>query len=330
MKPHRHRILWAILLVAAAVGLSVGLFAWKIASQSAVPTPIPTETPAPPVEPTATPVALRDDIGNLVVVAEPAERIVSLAPSNTEIVFALGIGDRLVGVTDFCDYPPEAQTIAKIGGVEPNIEAIVALDPDLVLAIGGDPVPPSVARLQELGLTVLTLEPHDLESLYRDILLVGQATGAEEQAEALVADMRARVAAVAARTENVAERPVVFYELDATDPSRPFTAGAGSWHDAFIRLAGGVNLAGDQERAWVQISAEEIIARDPDVIILGDANWGVTPEVVAQRPGWDVVSAVREGRVYPIDGNIVDRPGPRVVEGIEQMARMIHPELFGP
>lgn len=276
----------------------------------------------------AGPLSLTDDLGQTVTIEGAVERIVSLAPSNTEIAFALGLGERLVGVTDFCDYPPAALEIESIGGIEPNLEQIVALSPDLVLAIGGDPEPAIIAQLRELGLVVLVLQPTDLEGLYHDIGLVGEATGTQEQAAELVATMRERVAAVTALTDEVTERPLVFYELDGSDASRPWTAGPGSWHDQFIQLAGGTNLAGAQGSAWVQISAEEIIARDPDIIILGDAAWGVTPEQVAERPGWEVIAAVGQGRVHPIDDNLISRPGPRVVDGIEQLARLIHPELF--
>jgi len=273
-------------------------------------------------------VRLTDDIGNAVEIAGPVERIVSLAPSNTEIVFALGLGDRVVGVTDFCDYPPEALEITKIGGVEPNLEQIVALDPDLVLAIGGEPDPPVIGQLQELGLAVLVLKPNDLDGIYHDIELVGQATGAQQEATDLTTEMRERIAAVTNVTASAAERPLVFYELDGTDPTRPWTAGSGSWHDRFIQLVGGRNLAGDQESAWVQFNAEEIVAQDPDVIILGDSAWGTTPESVAERPGWDIIAAVQNGHVYPIDDSLISRPGPRVAEGIEELARLIHPDLF--
>jgi iron complex transport system substrate-binding protein len=283
-------------------------------------------SPPPTAQPTA--VTVTDDIGSAVEVVGTVERIVSLAPSNTEIAFALGLGDKVVGVTEFCDYPPEALAIEKIGGVEPNVEKIVSLDPDLVLAIGGEPNPPAIDQLRGLGLTVLVLKPTDLESLYHGIELVGQAAGAPEQATGLVAQMRQRVAAVTALTANVAERPLVFYELDATDPARPFTAGAASWHDQFIRMAGGENLAGDQPSAWVQMNAEEIVARNPAIIVLGDANWGVTADSVAERPGWETIAAVQNGKVLPIDDNLISRPGPRVVDGLEALARLIHPELF--
>jgi iron complex transport system substrate-binding protein len=176
--------------------------------------------------------------------------------------------------------------------------------------------------------TVLVLKPTDLDSLYHDIELVGQAAGVEEAASSLVAEMQETVAAVVSATAEADEKPLVFYELDGTDPSRPWTAGSGSWHDAFIEMVGATNLAGGQESSWVQLNAEEIVARDPDIIILGDAAWGVTPESVAERAGWDVISAVQNGRIYPIDDNLISRPGPRVADGIEQLARLIYPELF--
>jgi iron complex transport system substrate-binding protein len=312
------------LFLALAVGLAACTPADVEPTQTATPTEaVPTSTPEPAV------VTLTDDLGVEVEVTQPVERIISLAPSNTEIAFALGLGDRLVGISDWSDYPPEALDIQKVGtGTEGNLELIISLDPDLVLAIGGEPVPEIDAQLRDLGIAVLALAADDLEGIYRDIELVGQAAGVEEAAADLVADMETRIAAVTDAVAAATEQPLVFYELDATDPTRPWTAGAGSWHDDFIALAGGTNLAGDQQNAWVQINAEEIVARDPDMIILGDANWGITPESVAQRPGWDAIAAVQGGSVYGIDDNLISRPGPRVAEGIEGLARLIHPELF--
>jgi len=258
-----------------------------------------------------------------------AKRIVSLAPSNTEILFALGLGDRVVGVTEFCDYPEQAQGIEKVGGfMDLSVEKIVSLAPDLVLGIEG--VPGVVAKLQEVGIAVLVLQPTDLESIYHTIELVGQAAGAEEAAQALIASMQEKVEAVTAKVQGVEERPKVFYELDATDPAKPYTAGPDTLHDQFIRLAGGVNIAGKADMPWVQFSTEEIISQDPDIIVLGDPNYGVTAEDVAQRPGWEVITAVRNGAIYPIDDNLISRPGPRVVQGIETLTRIIHPDQFVP
>ena len=195
-----------------------------------------------------------------------------------------------------------------------------------MLAIEGLDEP--VAGIEELGIPVLVLQPTDLESIYTTVEAIGLATGRTAEAEALVSDMRARIAAVAERVEGVKERPTVFYELDATDPAKPYTAGPGTWHDEFITLAGGVNIAADAVMPWVQFSAEEIIARDPELVILGDANFGVSPDDVKARPGWNVLRAVQNDAVYPIDDDLISRPGPRVVEGIEALAAILHPERF--
>lgn len=283
--------------------------------------------PTPLPQPTPEPLTLTDSRGQEVQVPREVKRIVSLAPSNTEILFALGLGDRVVGVTTLCDYPQEAKAIEKVGDLmSMNVEKIVSLSPNLVLAIEG--MPEVVAKLEEVSIAVLVLQPTDLESIYHTIELVGQAAGAEEAAQELLASMQEKVETITAKVGGVEERPKVFYELDATDPAKPYTAGPGTWHDQFIRLAGGVNIAGEADMPWVQFSTEEIIAQDPAIIVLGDANYGVTAEDVAQRPGWEVISAVRKGAVYPIDDNLISRPGPRVVEGIEALARIIHPELF--
>jgi len=273
-------------------------------------------------------VTVVDDAQRTVEISGVPERIISLAPSNTEILFALGLGDKAVGVTDFCDYPEEAQEIEKVGGVEPNLEKIVDLEPDLVLYIGGTAQLEKTQTMEDLGLTVLVLAPSDIEGIFADIELVGKATGAEDEAEELVAQLRRRMKEVTTKVAISSYRPLIFYELDATDPTRPYTAGPGSFIDALIDMAGGFNLGATGGMQWAQFSTEEIIAQDPKIIILGDANYGVTLESVEERPGWGVITAVKEGAIYPIDDTLVSRPGPRIVDGLEELARIIHPELF--
>ncbi len=274
------------------------------------------------------PVSVVDDAGRTVEIAKMPPRIVSLAPSNTEILFALGLGDRVVGVTDFCDYPEEAKAIEQVGTYfEPNIEKIFSLSPDLVLAIADLPED-IIAKLEELGIPAPILNPSDLEGILADIQLVGKATGAEKEAEALVAEMRGRIAVVTEKASEVKERPKVFCEIDATDPSKPWATGPGSFMDAMIRLSGGANVAADAESPWVQLSAEEIIAKDPEIIILADSKYGVTAESVRERPGWEVITAVKEGAIFNIDDDLISRPGPRIVDGLEAVAKIIHPELF--
>jgi len=284
-------------------------------------------TPTAEVVSGPAPVVVTDSRGRQVEVPAEVERIVSLAPSNTEILYALGLGPKVVGVTTFCDYPPEARSVEKVGDLmSMNAEQITLLSPDLVLAIDGlDEV---VAKLEEVGIPVVIVQATDLESIYGTVELVGKAASAEQAAADLVASMRDRITEVAQEVAGVQERTTVFYELDATDPAKPYTPGPGTWHDEFITLAGGANIAADADMAWVQFSAEEIISRDPDVIILGDAKYGVSPEDVAQRPGWAALTAVQNGAIYPIDDDLISRPGPRVVEGIETLARILHPELF--
>lgn len=281
-----------------------------------------TPTVAPPA------VTVVNDAQRTVEITGVPERIISLAPSNTEVLFALGLGDKVVGVTDLCDYPEEAQEIEKVGFVEINLEKIVDLEPDLVLYIGGTAQLEKTQTMEDLGLTVLVLAPSDIEGIFADIELVGRTTGTEDEAADLVSELRARMDEVLSRVAQAKRQPLVFYELDATDPARPWTAGPGSFIDALITMAGGVNLGASAEMEWAQFSTEEVIAQDPEIIILGDANYGVTAESVEERPGWGVITAVKAGAIYPIDDTLVSRPGPRIVDGLEELARIIHPELF--
>jgi iron complex transport system substrate-binding protein len=282
-------------------------------------------------EPTEAPesVSVVDDAGRTVEIVSNPQRLISLAPSNTEILFALGLGDKVVGVTDFCDYPEEAKAIEKVGGIEYNLEKIVALNPDLVLAIGGSPAQVEKAtEMEGLGLTVLVLEPGDIESILADIELVGKATGTEKAAGELVTELRNHFDDITARAKGAGSTPKVFFELDATDPSKPYTPGPDSFIDALITLAGGSNVGAGAQMQWAQLSTEEVIAQDPEVIVLADANYGVTAEMVKERPGWSVITAVKEGAIYPIDDVLISRPGPRIIDGLEALARIIHPELF--
>ncbi|MBE0415517.1 MAG: cobalamin-binding protein [Dehalococcoidia bacterium] len=274
--------------------------------------------------PSPGPGAIIDDLGRTLNIEETPQRIVSLAPSITEILFALDLGDKVVGVTDYCDYPEEARAKPSVGGYfMTNRETIMAQNPDIVFSDGHDPV---CAQLEELGVTMVVLQPKDIAGIFKDIELVGEITGKEAEAEELVAEMERRIGAVAARTAG-AERPTVFYEIDASNPAQPWTAGQGSFIDALITLAGGENMV-KVPPAWFQISLEEIIASDPDIIILGDYPI-VSPEDVMNRPGaWQGLSAVQNGAIYPIDPDLTSRAGPRIVLGLEALAKIIHPELF--
>ncbi len=316
MKNHRSLVLWGLLAL-----LIVALAGCAGAKTPEASEPAVTEAPEL--------VSVVDDAGRTVEIVRNPQRLISLAPSNTEILFALGLGDKVVGVTDFCDYPEEAQAIEKVGGMEHNLEKIVALDPDLIVAIGGSPAQVEKAtEMEKLGLTVLVLDPGDIEGIMANVELVGKATGAEKEASQLAAQMRKRFDDITTKAKEAGSRPKVFFELDATDPSKPYTPGPGSFIDALISLAGGSNIGASAKMQWAQLSTEEIIAQDPELIILGDVNYGVTIEMVKERPGWSVIAAVKNGAIYPIDDILISRPGPRIIDGLEDLARIIHPELF--
>ena len=263
-------------------------------------------------------------------VATPAAvRIVSLAPSNTEILFAVGAGAQMVGRDELSDYPGEAQQVASIGSTYGalNAEAILALQPDLIL--GADITSPEqVQALEDLGLTVFVLaNPVDFEGLFANLELVGELTGHSAEAQTAVSGLRSRVQAVTQATQGAA-RPTVYYEVDGTDPTAPWTTGSGTFQSLLIQLAGGQNMA-EEMQGWGQISLEELVARDPAVIVFGLGPWvPTTAEGLAARTGWGDIAAVRQGAVYGIDANWVDRPGPRLVDALEAMAGFIHPELF--
>ena len=273
---------------------------------------------------------LVDGLDRSITLEAPAQRVVSMAPSNTEILFAIGAGSQVVGRDEFSDYPVEAKDLASIGGGfgDYNNEAIVEVQPDLVLAAEIN-TPEQVKALEDLGLTVYYLSnPTTLDELYDNLRLVGQLTGHESEAGALADDLAARQTAVVEKVALAEARPGVFYELDNTDPSAPWTAGPGTFINTLIEMAGGRNIANDLQGQYVQISLEELLVRDPEIILLGDSAYGVTPESVPQRAGWEQIAAVQDMRIYPFDDNLVSRPGPRLVDGLEALAALLHPELF--
>ena len=285
--------------------------------------------PAVPSGNEAAGIVVTDGLGREVKLESAAQRVVSLAPSNTEILFALGAGDKVVGRDEVSDYPAEALALPTVGGWSGfSAEAIVALKPDLVLAAEINS-PELVAELEGLGLTVYYLSnPKTLEELYVNIEIVATLTGRD--ATKLTDSLKARVAAVDEKIMPLSYQPSVFYEVDATDPSKPYSVGPGTFIHLLINRAGGANaveLAGITD-PYPQISLEQLVIAPPDIIILGDSMWGTTAESVAARPGWDTLKAVVDGKVFVFDDNLVSRPGPRLIDGLEALARLLHPEVF--
>jgi iron complex transport system substrate-binding protein len=269
-----------------------------------------------------------DDLGRGVVIEAVPQRIVCFGPSITEIAFALGLGERVVGVDDYSDYPAEALDLPKVGSSwAPSIESLVALEPDLVLSLRHEQFN---SDLEALGITFLVIDPTDIDGILADIRLVGEVTDTIAEAEALVDDMAGRIADIEELVED-AEPVSVFYIIDATDPALPWTAGPGSFIDTLITMAGGENVAHDAPMAWAQFSLEEVVSADPDVVII-QTMWGGVPTIelsaLGAHPIWGALRAVSQGRVYLVDGDLVSRSGPRIVDGLEALARAIHPELF--
>jgi iron complex transport system substrate-binding protein len=268
-----------------------------------------------------------DDVGRPIVTEGEVERIISLGPSITEMLFALDLGDRVVGVTDECDYPEEAKSITKVGSVFPgfDIEAIFSLEPDLILSVAGS----VVEELRARGVQVVVLQPRDMEGVYRDVGIVGRVTGTEKRAAEVVAGLRKRVEAVIAKTSLITDRPTVFYEVDGSwNENKPWTTGHSTFQDDLINMAGGTNVAAGRS-GWYELSIDEILDADPSIIILEDYEYGVTPEGAAARSAWGTLTAVKNGRVYPIeDPDVTSRYGPRLADALELLARIIHPELF--
>ena len=275
------------------------------------------------------PLAIVDGVGREVSISEQPETIVSLAPSNTEILFALGLVDKLVAVSQYCNYPPEVQNKPKVGGFSTiNIEKVVSLEPDLVLATGG--VQKKVVRdLERLGLTVISLDAKRIGDVLENILLVGKVTGRVESAKRLRSNLEERIRTVANKTGDLpdTQRPRVFYEVQY-DPL--MTAGPGTFIDDLIHLAGGANIASDSAIKYPVYNLEILIERNPEVIIVSFSHGSIMASVegVKNRKRWQITDAVKNNRVYGIHADLVSRPGPRIVDGLEEIAKYIHPELF--
>jgi len=273
---------------------------------------------------TPEPECIFDDLGRLVCLNETPERIISLAPSNTEILFALGLGDRVVGVTDWCDYPEEVLEKEKVGAYNtPDIETILSLNPDLILAGYGNSIE-VINSLDELGLTVFGIKTIDLDDLLNDIRTVGEITDKEVEAQALTSEMAIGIQSVTNQTEELEQRPKVFYLLWGSESSPLWTAGQGTFIHELVEKAGGVNIC-QNITGYTTISIEEVIARDPEIIISSvlSYDWAIN----ATGP-LASTNASQTDRIFTCDDNLVQRPGPRILKGLEWFAHFIHPEIF--
>lgn len=259
-----------------------------------------------------------DELGRSVKVPAQPQRIVSLAPSITEILFALGVGDRVAGVTSYCDYPQEARQKPPVGDtLKPSVEKMIALKADLVIISTASQVEASFRRLEELGIPVYVSNPRNIDDVIESIAKIGELIEARERANQLTAELRRRVATVQSRIAE-APRPSVLVIL-GTEPL--ITAGAASFINDLITRAGGRSISADDNADYPQYSVETVIARRPEIILLQTGGSELS-ERLRQTP------AARSNRVYHIDDDLLLRPGPRIVDGLERLATKFHPELF--
>jgi iron complex transport system substrate-binding protein len=290
-------------------------------STSTTSTATPTTTPAP--------VVINDQMGRTVTLTTTTpQRIVSLSPSTTEILFALGLNDRIAGVTNYCNYPPEAKEKPSVGDyTAPNMEKLISLDPDLILVTEeqeDDVLPQLVSK----GLTVIGIKPGSVSEVFDSINIIGAATGKTKEANDMVKDLKDRIQRVTAKTANLPEssKPKVFYII-WNDPL--WTVGSNTFHDELIAMAGGVNITHDLS-GYVDITLETVIAKNPDIIIagVGMGDGQDAPFTYAKtEPRLADTTARQKGQVYSVNMDIVSRPGPRLVDALEELLAIIHPEL---
>lgn len=279
---------------------------------------------------TAFGISVTDDRGQQVELARPPERIVSLAPSCTEILFALSLSQKIVGVTTYCNFPKEALDKEKVGTItEVELEKLLALQPDLVVASSLNP-PDLLKRLEELGIPVYLADPQNIEGVLSSIDRIAKICGVEEKGEMLVSNLRKRIKEIEGTTAKIPEeqKPFIFHMLW----HQPiWTAGKGTFVDELIKKAGGKNIVSDLE-GYSNIELEELLRRNPDIITVvenhGDAQ-NLPYQFLLQDERLKSIKAVKEGRVFRVDSDIVSRPGPRIVQALEIFAKIIHPEIFG-
>ncbi len=317
---------WGLLLALLIILMAFGGCAPAESPPEDVPQEAPQEDAAPEPGGITYPLEITDDAGRTVVIPEEPQRVISFAPSNTEILFSLGVGDRVVAVDDFSTWPPDGlEDVPNIGGVvNPNYEVITDLEPDLVFSIGG--TDEFVARLEELNIQAVVLQPADFDGIYDTILLTGDIMNVPDIAASVVADMRAEVERVASMVADIPEsdRPTVFFEVW---PDPLMTTGPDTFIGFLVRTAGGRLISEDVDGDWVEFSLETLVDRDPEVIV---TTFEDTVDALdrGNRAGWGGIHAVETGEYHMVDVEIVTHPSPRIVDGLGALARILHPDVF--
>ncbi|MCL1697533.1 ABC transporter substrate-binding protein [Lysinibacillus sp. BPa_S21] len=308
--------------------LAIGLLAACNTKEATKEKPSSTEQQeATKVDQATFPMTLTDATGKDITLEAPPEKIVSLIPSNTEILFGLGLNDEIVGVTDNDDYPVEATKKEKVGGIDYNIEQIVALSPDIVLAhaSGMSYSKGAIEQLEAAGVKVFVVaDAKNFNETYTTIEQLGRATGKLEEAKKIVANMKAKVKEVETKLEGVEPKKVF---VESSDEPQIYTAGKGTFMNEMLQMIHAENVAADSNN-WYEIDAEQIIAKNPDVIVVA---YNYVPDIltkIPQRPGFETISAVKNKAIVQVDENTISRQGPRLADGLEELAKAVYPEAF--
>ncbi len=271
-------------------------------------------------------IMFRDEVGGEVTVPFPPKRIVSLAPNVTEILFSLGLDEEIVGVSAHSDFPERAKVKVRVGSyIRLDFEKIASLHPDLTIATGAGNTRDMVDRLKRLGFQTYVIYPRNFTDILRSIAHIGQIVNREREARVIIDGMRKRCERVVELTRGL-PRPKVFIQIG----DAPLVAvGKGSFAGDLIRLAGGENIAGQEKEAYPRLAMEEILKRSPEVIVISSMSpTGDYQRVLQEWSRWKTIPAVKNGRLYLIDSDLVDRPSPRIIDGLEKLARVLHPERF--
>ncbi|MGI8351221.1 ABC transporter substrate-binding protein [Niallia circulans] len=282
-------------------------------------------------EETSFPVTIKDGLDQEVVIEEKPEKIVSLMPSNTEIVFALGLGKELVGVSDFDNYPKEATEKEKVGGMDFNVEKIISLNPDVVLAHASSAhnSTEGLQQIRDAGIDVVVVnDATSFEDVYKSMVMIGQATGTEKEANKLVADMKEKLGAIKEKAVAISDsdKKAVYIEVNA-EPNL-FTTGKKTFMQEMLDTIRANNII--SEEGWIQVDQEAVIGANPDVIITtyGAYSEKSPLEQISSRKGWEKINAVKEKQIIDVDSDMVTRSGPRLVEGVEAVAKAVYPDVF--
>ena len=268
----------------------------------------------------------KDEVGREVTFPFPPKRIVSLAPNITEILFGLGLDEEIVGVSTHCNFPEKAKTKVRVGSYTSlDYEKITSVKPDLIIATGVGNTRDMVDRLEQLGLSTYVIYPKNFEDTLKNTIHIGQVVNREKEARAVVEGMKKRSHKVIELTKDL-PRPKVFVQIG---DAPLVTVGKGSFADDLIRIAGGENIAEDEKEVYPRFGMEEILKRSPEVIVISSMNpEGDYQKVLREWNRWKMIPAVKNGRVHIMNSDLIDRPSPRIVDGLEDLARILHPERF--